>query len=131
MNEKTIVIVGAASGAAIPLLLREYVDEKHKPALAARLPVPEGFKNWSALVGTIGGAAALTVGAIYPAITGKTLVGRDMNIFLTAAGASALVTGIICGMFPKTGAPSAAAGLYVPKVTVVPAAKATPQEIRA
>lgn len=129
MNEKTIVIVGAATGAAVPLLLREYVDEKHKPALAARLPIPEGFKNWSALVGTIGGAAALTVGAIYPAITGKTLFSRDVNTFLTAAGASALVTGIICGMFPKS-AP-AAAGLYVPKVTVVPASRAATEEIKA
>jgi len=130
MNEKTIVIVGAASGAAVPLLLREYVDEKHKPALAARLPIPEGFKNWSAIVGTVGGAAALTVSAIYPAITGKTLFSRDVNTFLIAAGASALTTGIICGMFPKTAAP--AAGLYTPKVTVVPAARtATSQEIRA
>lgn len=122
------IIAGAGVGTATIFLLREHMDEKGSPA--AGLPIPEGFKTYSALVGIIGGTAATVVGGLYPALTGKSFFDENINTFLTAAGITLLTGGILSALYPKTGA---SAGLTLTPVgsavTIVPAAEGEAKEV--
>lgn len=97
MKETGIIVTGAAAGAAIPLLLREYVDNK----------MPTAGIDWkkpSALVGIVGGVIATALG-----LFGQKFVGYTAGMALTAAGPAMIVTGAYSALFPKA-APAARAG---------------------
>jgi len=98
MREYGVIIAGGAAGAAIPLIIREYVDKTTPPAAGF------DWKKPSALVGLIGGAAATAIG-----IFGSRWVGPTISTALVAAGPAMMVTGAYSAMFPKgteTGTPA-------------------------
>ena len=90
MRTEGFIIGGAAAGAAVPLILREYVD---KPTSSAN--IVDQFKKPSVLVG-VGGGLAATIGGVF--------FGNKLGNWkwpLIAFGAPALVSGAYSAMFPK------------------------------
>lgn len=90
MKETGIIVAGAAGGAAIPLILREYVDKAIAPSATF------DWKKPSALVGIVGGAALTALG-----LFGYRWVGSTLSTAFSAAGPAMLVSGAYCALFPK------------------------------
>lgn len=104
--------VAAGAGVAQTFILREKVDRKYP---TKNIPAMKGFGCISALAGMIGGGTGLAIGAIG---SSKDRTGRQRlaDIYNEAAidyGATALVSGLLSGIFPAvTEADCVAAGGY-------------------
>lgn len=107
-----IIVAGAAAGAAIPLILREYLDQP-----PSQPPSTAGFdwKKPSALVG-IGGGAALTLLGLF----GHRWLGDTIATFASAAGPAMIVTGVYSAMFPKVPPTPAARAARLPTIRIAP-----------
>ena len=101
--------LGSAIGPIQTFMLREYVDTPQandflsgktttKPLLVKQL---KGFGTASALGGIIGGIVGLGLG-LYSAKSGKILRTFNEQVAALTYGASALVSGIMSGIYPTT-----------------------------
>jgi len=98
-----IYVAGAAAGAAIPLILREYVDKSAPSA------VTFDWKKPSVYVG-LGGGAVMTLAGLF---FGYRLPEIVKDIFISA-GPAMMVTGAYSAMFPKG---TSAARFATPKLS--------------
>ena len=115
-----IVIAGAGTGTALPVLMREFVDDKWSV---------EQLKEWgkpSVLFGVITGALGVGAGLIAKRLS------DEAKAFLVSYGVPALVEGLLFGIFPKqTQTTTAGAKVAYPtlKVTKTPTVKTVPVKV--
>ena len=122
MDKKTtgIVIAGAGTGTALPVLMREFVDDKWSV---------EQLGNWgkpSVLFGVITGALGVGAGVMAKRLS------DEAKAFLVSYGVPALVEGLLFGIFPKqTQTTTTAAKVVYPtlKVTKTPTVKTAPVKV--
>jgi len=105
-----IYVAGSAAGAAIPLILREYVDKPTPPTTG----VTFDWKKPSVYVG-LGGGAVMTIAGLF---FGHKLSPLLEDLFISA-GPAMMVTGAYSAMFPKSGGSTTA--LRAPAFRLAPA----------
>jgi hypothetical protein len=88
-----LIVMGGAAGVAIPILVREYIDTTTEKAPDASITFD--WKRPSALVGLIGGSAALVAG-----LFGGRYIPGGLAPILGAAGAPMIGMGAYSAMNP-------------------------------